>query len=722
MKRLPTLILMVLAAPWMAFAQWRALGPFGGDVQDVNISPVNTNVMLAGVAPGGSTYGWLFRSADGGVSWARVPSIGQLSVYDIAFGTNGTAWVGSDDSVWVSTDNGLTFSQRDLGLGFYTGTYSVAIDPTNPQVVWAGTSGGAVMKTSNGGTTWTNVTPPGASGSCWGIAVNPTNTVQGMAVYGGGFGGGSVYFTPNGGQTWNNVSAGLPGNPMLAVSYDRGRWFLGGGILFGGQYLGLYRSTNNGSAWTRIDNGWPQAVANGIAVDPNNPNVILAATPDGVHKSTNGGQTWTISSGGTSGYSLNNVRFASGTSSRVALAATAYGVILSDDAAAATRVSSGGISALSLTSIACNPINTAELAVAFGGAFANSGGVYASTNSGTTWQAQSVPPTRFSYVKFDQNGTLYALSTGPTSIAQEGVYRRNSNGSWTLLGPDQGPNYETELLSIDFGRANRNLFIAGGDDISGGGTVWRSTNAGGLWAKTLATTPGQSATVQRVLILPDGTDQIVLAAAQTFSSDPINGVYRSVDGGATWNQVTGTGLSSGMWGYDLATAPNDPHTVYAADGAFSEGGIYRSTDAGATWSTYLTGYVVRSVAVDPTSPDDVYFWSIYGTPIYHASHNGTQVVPASDGVSGGATQLISVSGNAPRLLMSGTTGGYELAFPRPALRIVRSGSSVVVIWTNSTYALQAAAGIPGAFTNIPGATSPYTNSLLNSRRFFRLAK
>ena len=105
MKRLAALIFVLLAAHWAGFAQWRALGPFGGDVQDVNISPVNSAVMLAGVAPGGSSYGWLFRSADGGVSWAQVPSLGQISVYDIAFGANGNAWVGSDDSVWVSTDN-----------------------------------------------------------------------------------------------------------------------------------------------------------------------------------------------------------------------------------------------------------------------------------------------------------------------------------------------------------------------------------------------------------------------------------------------------------------------------------------------------------------------------------------------------------------------------------------------------------------------------------------
>ena len=250
MKRLAIFVFVMLAAPWAAFAQWRALGPFGGDVQDINISPVNSSVMLAGVAPGGSTYGWLFRSADGGVSWARVPSIGQLSVYDIAFGAGGTVWVGSDDSVWVSTDNGATFSQHDLGLGFFTSTYSVAIDPSNTQVVWAGTGGGAVMKTVNGGTTWTNVTPPGASGSCWGIAMNPTNTLQVMVVYGGGFGGGWVYFTPDGGQTWNNVGAGLPGNPMLAVCYDRGRWFLGGGILFGGAFIAAPIMAQRGRALT----------------------------------------------------------------------------------------------------------------------------------------------------------------------------------------------------------------------------------------------------------------------------------------------------------------------------------------------------------------------------------------------------------------------------------------------------------------------------------------
>ncbi|HTY89202.1 MAG TPA: hypothetical protein VMB80_17275 [Candidatus Acidoferrum sp.] len=716
MNHLPALACILFCVPSIAPAQpWRPLGPFGGDAQDVNFSPTKTNVLLAGIAPAGNPYGSLYRSSDGGATWAQVTGFGAQSAYDIEFAADGTAWVAGYNGVWVSTDDGLTFTMRDSGLG---NTYAVAIDPSNPQVLWAGLASGAVMKSVNGGTNWANVSP-GTSMACDAIAINPTNSLQVMAVFDGGFSGGAVYFTPDGGATWNNVSAGLPPYPDRAVRYDRGRWFVGAGQIFASEYSGLWRSTNNGQTWTQLASGWPTPVAGGVAIDPNNPDVILAATPDGLHKSSNGGQTWTISAGGSSGYSLASVRFAPGSSGRVAAGASSYGVILSDNAAAKTRVSSTGIGALNAYSVAVNPANPVEMAMAFQSL--NNGGVYASTNGGVTWQLQSAPGTRYSYVKFDSGGTLYALSTGPTTIAQEGVYRRNASGTWTLLGPDQGPNYETELVSIDFGSTNQNLFIAGGDDfVSGAGTAWRSTNAGGLWTKTLVTS--QSAETERVLILPDGTDQLVLAGVQTFSGQPVNGVYRSIDGGATWNQVTNTGLPSTVWIYDLTTAPTNSHTVFAADGSFSGGGIYRSTDAGATWSTYLTGYNVRGIAIDPTSADDVYFWAVFSGPVYHASKNGTQVVAASDGLSGGAQQIIAVSKPAPRLLVAGNTGVYELSLAPPILRINWAGNRAVLTWTNAAFALQSSPSAVGNFTTIPGASSPYTNITFGPRQFFRLAK
>ena len=120
---------------------------------------------------------------------------------------------------------------------------------------------------------------------------------------------------------------------------------------------------------------------------------------------------------------------------------------------------------------------------------------------------------------------------------------------------------------------------------------------------------GRIGTAQRVMIVPDGTDQIVLAGMQTFSSAPVNGVYRSIDSGVKWVQILGTGLPSSLWGYNLTTSPTDPHTVYVTDGNFSGGGIYRSTDAGANWSPYLTRLNVRGIAIDPSSANDVYFWT-----------------------------------------------------------------------------------------------------------------
>jgi hypothetical protein len=180
-------------------------------------------------------------------------------------------------------------------------------------------------------------------------------------------------------------------------------------------------------------------------------------------------------------------------------------------------------------------------------------------------------------------------------------------------------------------------------------------------------------------------------------------------------------LPGTVWIYDLTTAPTTSHTVYAADGSFSGGGIYRSTDAGATWSTYLTGYSARGVAVDPTSADDVYFWSVFGSPVYHASKNGTQVVAASDGLNGGAQQIIAVSKPSPRLLVAGTTGVYELSLAPPALRLNRVGNQIVLSWTNAAFVLQSGPAVTGPFFTI-GASSPYTNTVSGSQRFFRLTK
>ena len=71
-------------------------------------------------------------------------------------------------------------------------------------------------------------------------------------------------------------------------------------------------------------------------------------------------------------------------------------------------------------------------------------------------------------------------------------------------------------------------------------------------------------------------------------------------------------------------------------------------------------------------------------------------------------------------LGEGTVFKIDLSAPIP-LAIQSLGSSVVLSWTNPLFALQAAPAITGSFTNIPGATSPYTNAMTGSQQYFRLA-
>jgi photosystem II stability/assembly factor-like uncharacterized protein len=652
--------------------QWQPLGPFGGDVADINVSPTNPAIVLAGIAPTGSVGGSLYRSTDSGATWTQVPTLNTLSVYDIEFAPDGTAWVATDDSAWVSTDNGATFTPRNFGIGLNDQTFAIEIDPSNPNIIWAGVADAIgsqtmnVLRSTDGGVIWNDVTPASIAGtSATDIAINPGDPDDVMVTFGGAFGGGAVYFTPDAGVTWNEVTFGLPGNPVQAVEYSDGTWYVAGGQLFGSQFFGIWSSPDNGTTWTQLDDKtWPNSVATTIAIDPNNPDVILVGTPNGIHKSTDGGDTWTIGTGGTGGFSMNAIRFAPGSSTRVVAGASSFGVVLSDDAAATTRISSVGIGSLDVFSVAANPLNTNEIAVAFQGQ--NNGGVYASTDAGQTWQNQSVPGTRYSYVKFDSEGTLHAISSGPSSVAPEGVYRRNPDNTWTGLGPDQGTLFESELFSIDFGTANPDLALASGNDFGVAGfegTIWRTPDAGAEWTKVYEAPAMQSSSVQRVMFIEDGTDQNVLAGAQSFTADAgLNGVFRSDDAGLTWERIT-SGLPESLWGYDLTSEPGNPNRVYVTDGAFSGGGIYRSEDAGLTWAPFVSGFNVRGVAVNPTDTDAVYFWAVFAaSPVYVATENGSVVTPAGDGVMGSPRQIVAVEGSNPRLLLATTTGAYELAF------------------------------------------------------------
>ena len=297
-----------------------------------------------------------------------------------------------------------------------------------------------------------------------GIAVDPTHSNTVIAVFGGDFGGGEVWTTTDGGDSWSDRSAGLPGNPMNAVVYDGTRLLVGGGLLFGSQSVGLYESPDLGVTWNPLHDGtWPVLVVEDIAVDTNNTQTIFAAIDGGgVNRTTDGGATWQVGIGDTQALAGRSIRFRPGNSQELFLGTSSLAVFRSTDNGETFDQSSGGISELDLFSIDANPLDADEIAVAFQGQ--NNGGMFSSSDGGGSWHLESAPPTRYSAVRFAPNGTLYGISAGPSSVAPEGLYRREGNGTWTPLGPDQGPLFESDLDTMRFSHNNPNLILLGGAD------------------------------------------------------------------------------------------------------------------------------------------------------------------------------------------------------------------------------------------------------------------
>jgi len=250
---------------------------------------------------------------------------GRITTIDALHADPNTMYVGAaSGGVWKTDNGGMQWSpvfdeQPTLNIG------SIAIQQSNPSVVWVGTGegnprnslnlGDGIFRTLDGGKTWTSMGLEKTS-NIHRIIIDPVNP---HTVYAGAIGNPfashperGVFKTTDGGSTWQKVlytndSSGVadlvmdPSNPnkLFAAMWQHRRtpW----SMMSGGRGSGLYRTIDGGKNWVKLGKaeGLPEGDYGriGLTISKSNPNRIYAlieATKNGLYRSDDGGYTWQL--------------------------------------------------------------------------------------------------------------------------------------------------------------------------------------------------------------------------------------------------------------------------------------------------------------------------------------------------------------------------------------------------------------------------------------------
>ncbi|HEX7964860.1 MAG TPA: hypothetical protein VF651_03995 [Gammaproteobacteria bacterium] len=268
-------------------AHWDPVAmPHGNAVYNLAYDPVTPATVYAS----SQAFG-VYKSTDGGSTWAEsTEGLAGVYAFNVLMDSTGDIYLGSiGTGIFKSTDGGATWAMKDDGLDIGIGSSGI----TTRSLVEAATPGTLYMtnqshlyKTTNGGDTWSRIT----SRSDGSIDIVATDPERADTVY-AGTGGGHVLKSTDGGAHWTQSVSGLPADGVWSLAVDP----TDSDVLYiGGFQSSLSKSTDGGKTWSLSDTGL--AGSEGVwcvAVDPKDgDNVYACAGNHGVYKSTDGGKKW----------------------------------------------------------------------------------------------------------------------------------------------------------------------------------------------------------------------------------------------------------------------------------------------------------------------------------------------------------------------------------------------------------------------------------------------
>ena len=215
--------------------------------------------------------------------WERTNVINNNinNIFSLVVTNNGDLWAGSDNGIYLSTNNGNTWVQKgSIRIS------SMAIGPSG--YIFAGTGGDGLYLSADNGENWIKVDIPSLS-----YIYDILTTPSGEVYLGTGTG---IYYSSDNGYpgTWVEKNNGVISIVFsLALGID--------GTLYAGEASGVYRSTNGGDDWLQCV--YTEAQVQDLTISSDG-SIFAAATYRGIFKSTDKGLTWNqVNTGFRSGYS-----------------------------------------------------------------------------------------------------------------------------------------------------------------------------------------------------------------------------------------------------------------------------------------------------------------------------------------------------------------------------------------------------------------------------------
>ena len=279
--------------------RWMPFHPELGNVRvgAVMPDPSEPSIVLMGTGDG------LFRSIRPAAPLQ--PSLASILVDALAIDPSSpsTLYAGTGEGVYKSTDGGTTWTQWSSGLAGLLVT-AIVVDPRSSATLYAGTNGGGVFKSVDGAKSWKLASGPNfrvrgsygipsrsmnslASPIVLTLAIEPAQT---GVLYAGTTEG--LFKTSDGGTTWTDVSRGLRSTFVLALAIARGAGADAPSVIYAGTAIGVVKTVDGGASWTPVSSGMTNAFVTSLALDPAQSGVLYAGTDAGIFVSNDAGANW----------------------------------------------------------------------------------------------------------------------------------------------------------------------------------------------------------------------------------------------------------------------------------------------------------------------------------------------------------------------------------------------------------------------------------------------